>query len=89
MAVTEFSQDQLDEIYIFAVDLGRKAGEMLLASIERRIGDGDNQFEEKDSSVDIVTQTDEGSTPISGIPTHKLIITTGRCGIFHQDCDSE
>ncbi|PLB35442.1 inositol monophosphatase family protein [Aspergillus candidus] len=79
MAVTEFSQDQLDEIYIFAVDLGRKAGEMLLASIERRIGDGDNQFEEKDSSVDIVTQTDEDvesfiKTAIQNkYPAHKFL----------------
>ncbi|PYI08071.1 inositol monophosphatase [Aspergillus sclerotiicarbonarius CBS 121057] len=65
MAAQELSQEQLDKIYAFAVDLGRKAGQLLLESVEKRIGDGDHQlFEEKDSAVDIVTQTDEGTLPI-------------------------
>lgn len=57
---TDLAQEQLDEIYAFAVDLGRKAGELLLESIEKRIGGSDQSVEEKDSAVDIVTQTDEG-----------------------------
>lgn len=63
MAVSSFTQDELDQIYAFAVDLGRKAGDLLMERIEQRIsgGQGHSQkFEEKDSSVDIVTQTDEG-----------------------------
>ena len=65
MAAQELSQEQLDKIYTFAVDLGRKAGQLLLESIEKRIGDGERQqFEEKDSAVDIVTQTDEGTLRI-------------------------
>ncbi|PLB43739.1 inositol monophosphatase [Aspergillus steynii IBT 23096] len=59
MATPDLTQEQLDEIYAFAVDLGRKAGQLLLDSIERRIGGGDQSIEEKDSAVDIVTQTDE------------------------------
>ena len=60
MATPDLTQEQLDEIYAFAVDLGRKAGQLLLDSIEKRIGGGDQSIEEKDSAVDIVTQTDEG-----------------------------
>lgn len=55
------SREELDEIYAFAIDLGRKAGQLLLDSVDRRI-DGISQdlVAEKDSAVDIVTQTDEG-----------------------------
>jgi myo-inositol-1(or 4)-monophosphatase len=61
MTVTELDQEQLDEIYSFAVDLGRKAGQLLLESIENRIGGEESQsVEEKENAVDIVTQTDEG-----------------------------
>lgn len=63
MAVPDLTQNELDEIYAFAVDLGRKAGDLLMERVELRIsgGEGNSQkFEEKDSSVDIVTQTDEG-----------------------------
>ncbi|EAW07689.1 inositol monophosphatase family protein [Aspergillus clavatus NRRL 1] len=60
MAATQFSQEELDEIYTFAVDLGWKAGQLLLDSIDRRIdGAGEQSYEEKDNAVDIVTQTDE------------------------------
>jgi myo-inositol-1(or 4)-monophosphatase len=63
MAVPNLTQNELDEIYAFAVNLGRKAGDLLMERVELRIsgGEGNSQkFEEKDSSVDIVTQTDEG-----------------------------
>ncbi|KAJ5091796.1 Protein qutG [Penicillium alfredii] len=62
MAVGNLTQDELDGIYAFAVDLGRKAGNMLMERVEQRISGGDalsQQFEEKDNAVDIVTQTDE------------------------------
>jgi myo-inositol-1(or 4)-monophosphatase len=58
----EFTQAQLDEIYAFAVDLGRKAGDLLLERIDRQIAsDGETAYAytEKDNAVDIVTQTDE------------------------------
>lgn len=76
MAVPNFTQDELDEIYAFAVDLGRKAGDLLMERVELRIsgGEGNSQkFDEKDSSVDIVTQTDEGK--ISGEAQRKQCIT--------------
>lgn len=54
-------QDELDEIYAFAIDLGRQAGKMLMDRVDQRVaGGGANAFEEKENSVDIVTQTDEG-----------------------------
>jgi myo-inositol-1(or 4)-monophosphatase len=56
------SQDELDEIYAFAIDLGRKAGNMLMQRVDQRVSgaEGTNTFEEKENAVDIVTQTDEG-----------------------------
>lgn len=63
MAVGQLTQDELDEIYAFAVDLGRKAGNLLIDRVERRISGSEGhsqEFEEKDNAVDIVTQTDEG-----------------------------
>ncbi|KAJ5677837.1 uncharacterized protein N7477_003470 [Penicillium maclennaniae] len=62
MAAGQLSQKELDEIYAFAIDLGRKAGKLLMEHVDRRISgsQGHSQkFEEKDNSVDIVTQTDE------------------------------
>ncbi|KAK5711674.1 hypothetical protein LTS12_027934, partial [Elasticomyces elasticus] len=49
----------LDEIYAFAIDLGRKAGQALLHNVEKRISGEIQEVQEKDSAVDIVTQTDE------------------------------
>lgn len=66
MAVGPLSQNELDEIYAFAVDLGRKAGDLLMSRVEQRMDGGDSQiFEEKENAVDIVTQTDEGRSFIS------------------------
>lgn len=62
MTVT-FSQHEYDEIYAFAIDLGRKAGKMLMERVDQRIDNANGfsqTFEEKENSVDIVTQTDEG-----------------------------
>ncbi|EAL90488.1 hypothetical protein KXX16_006446 [Aspergillus fumigatus] len=58
----EFTQDTLDEIYAFAVALGRRAGDLLLERIDKQIAsDGETAYTytEKDNAVDIVTQTDE------------------------------
>ncbi|PYI19402.1 inositol monophosphatase [Aspergillus japonicus CBS 114.51] len=79
MAAPEFSQEQLDEIYAFAVDLGRKAGQLLLESVEKRLDGGSQTIEEKDSAVDIVTQTDEDveafikSSIHDRYPAHKFL----------------
>ncbi|KAM0102857.1 hypothetical protein ACP6JE_002454 [Aspergillus fumigatus] len=60
----EFTQDTLDEIYAFAVALGRRAGDLLLERIDKQIAsDGETAYTytEKDNAVDIVTQTDEAT----------------------------
>jgi len=50
----------LDEIYAFALDVSKKAGQMLLDSARKRMVPGAalQTTDEKDSSVDIVTETD-------------------------------
>jgi myo-inositol-1(or 4)-monophosphatase len=55
---------QLHEIYEFAVQLGKDAGDKLMQAATRRFtGPREDQVAtEKDSSVDIVTQTDQGSS---------------------------
>lgn len=58
---------ELADIYAFAVQLGKDAGRMLMAAIQARNDAGSESkgsttvsYIEKDSSVDIVTQTDNG-----------------------------
>lgn len=65
MSNTQFTPEHLKEIYDFAVQLAKDAGRMLMDGVEARCGNestaGVQQEQiEKDSSVDIVTQTDEG-----------------------------
>jgi myo-inositol-1(or 4)-monophosphatase len=63
LVVMSFSQGELDEIYAFAVQLGKDAGAILLERAQERF-DGSKQAEqkhvEKVNAVDLVTQTDEG-----------------------------
>lgn len=63
MAEIEISDAVLQEIYLFALDLGRRAGQILLDGIEKRTGGEQEKQEEqveKMNAVDIVTQTDLG-----------------------------
>lgn len=61
----DMNDDQLSEVYSFAVQLGKDAGDMLMKAARRRF---DNQsgpstsvaYVEKDNAVDIVTSTDNG-----------------------------
>jgi myo-inositol-1(or 4)-monophosphatase len=77
MAPTEFTAQELDEVYAFAIDLGKQAGEKLLRGVQGRIdgvpadghGSSNLAFTEKDNAVDIVTQVDEG-TYIHPPPVH-------------------
>lgn len=54
----------LDEVYDFALQLGKEAGSLLLTAAQSRYQGPstrqENRFELKESAVDIVTQTDEG-----------------------------
>jgi myo-inositol-1(or 4)-monophosphatase len=58
------SKSELEEIYNFALDLGRRAGQILIEGVNKRTGEaserGDNAEVEKMNAVDIVTQTDLG-----------------------------
>ncbi|KAI1333911.1 inositol monophosphatase [Xylariaceae sp. FL0016] len=58
----EISDQELGEIYAFAVQLGKDAGNMLMDFAKARWGDqgvGEQAFSEKDNAVDIVTKADE------------------------------
>lgn len=61
------SDKELDEIYAFAIQLGKDAGKMLMDAAALRMssssGQGEQKFEEKDNAVDIVTKTDTGKPP--------------------------
>lgn len=62
-----FTQAELQEIYVFALDLGRRAGKILLDGVDARCGAVEGRetkkAEEKMNAVDIVTQTDLGMPP--------------------------
>jgi myo-inositol-1(or 4)-monophosphatase len=65
MSHANFTPEHLKEIYDFAVQLAKDAGRMLMDGVEARCGNDstpstEQTHVEKDSSVDIVTQTDEG-----------------------------
>jgi myo-inositol-1(or 4)-monophosphatase len=58
------SPEELDGIYAFAVDLGKRAGQMLTDAAQIRIDGGNATQEqkehvEKENAVDLVTETDE------------------------------
>jgi len=63
VAMQHIGQDELKQIYKFAIQLGKDAGQILLDGIERRRLGGDSTAEdvEKVNAVDIVTQTDNGN----------------------------
>jgi len=60
----------LDELYVFAVQLGKDAGALLLDAAEKRCEASPSsekeqqpeatQYVQKDNAVDLVTQADEG-----------------------------
>lgn len=62
----EISEKELDDIYAFAIQLGKDAGKMLMDAARLRMSggasgdDGEQKFEEKENAVDIVTKTDTG-----------------------------
>lgn len=60
----DINQDDLDEMYAFAVQLGKDAGRMLLDAAKLRYeGKSAQQLHvEKENAVDLVTQTDEGES---------------------------
>jgi myo-inositol-1(or 4)-monophosphatase len=58
-----FPREDLDEIYGFAVQLGKDAGKMLMDAAKLRMGGGTKEQKEhveKENAVDLVTEIDEG-----------------------------
>jgi hypothetical protein len=89
--MSEVLEDDLEEAYQFTIDLGKSAGKILLAGIERRRvkgDDGAHEAVEKLNAVDIVTQTDNGMHPGS---RDRLInstrLTCIRRGSIHSLCN--
>ena len=67
--MVDLTDEELGDIYTFAVQLGKDAGNMLLEAARSRFGgvtEAGIAVEEKENSVDIVTQTDEGKLPNLG-----------------------
>lgn len=101
--MTQISGQELDEIYAFAVDLGKRAGRLLLDGVNRRIdGSQEQAFVEKDNAVDIVTKTDEGRVYLNYVMLFSVCLLyetfcacraacllADRCGGVHQNCNSE
>ena len=60
--MSSLSEDELADIYAFALDVGKAAGQMLMDGIAKRCSGAGVQdaLVEKESAVDLVTQTDEG-----------------------------
>ena len=64
--MSQVLEDDLEEVYQFAIELGKSAGKLLLEGIERRrvtADGGAHEAIEKLNAVDIVTQTDNGMHP--------------------------
>lgn len=63
----------LDEVYQFAVQLGQEAGSLLMDAAHLRYGSAQRTDHlEKESAVDLVTQTDEGQSCDAFIVCHFL-----------------
>ncbi|KAK7537636.1 inositol monophosphatase [Phyllosticta citricarpa] len=82
MTAIEIEQAELDEIYAFAVQLGKDAGKMLLEAAMSRCSAGrpeEKEHVEKMNAVDLVTQTDEDveafikKSIVKEYPSHKFI----------------
>lgn len=66
--MTTVSEQELDRIYAFAIQLGKDAGAMLQEVANARIGGrARTNSVEKASAVDIVTETDEGTWVVYGL----------------------
>jgi myo-inositol-1(or 4)-monophosphatase len=82
--MAEISREELDEIYVFAVELGKQAGKMLMDAAQVRIN-GENttnqatEHTQKENAVDLVTETDENVEAfikqriLEKYPSHKYV----------------
>ena len=89
--MNEILPDELEQIYRFAIDLGKSAGKILLDGIEKRRVDADDaahEAVEKLNAVDIVTQTDNGTSTWRNVHQIKRLILFRR-GRISSLCYSE
>jgi len=54
------SPEELDAIYVFAIQLARDAGDMLMSGVTSRREGASLEIDIKENAVDIVTKTDKG-----------------------------
>lgn len=77
-------ETELDEIHSFAVALAKQAGQMLLDAVELRAGKTVREGHvEKESAVDLVTQTDQGTSEHDN-DTKLIRYWASRCGSLHS-----
>jgi len=86
--MADIPREELDEIYTFAVQLGKAAGKMLMAAAQMRIDGGSDVKQEKEhvqkeNAVDLVTETDENVEAFikkqiaDKYPSHKYVESQG------------
>lgn len=83
--MSEISEQELGEIYAFAVQLSKDAGRLLMDFAKARwesSGSGEQLFLEKDNAVDIVTKADEGMFMLLKFSRFGLLMRVAmkRCG---------
>jgi hypothetical protein len=75
--MNELSKAELDDIYAFAVELGKEAGKMLMEAVRVRMGETGSLDQEehlqKENAVDLVTEADESKIATGAIFERKLI----------------
>lgn len=71
---SQITDKELEEIYGFAVQLGKDAGKILMDRAQLRmtgpVQKEEQKFVEKENAVDIVTQTDTGMSNFLFRPLH-------------------
>jgi len=85
VAMSEVLEDDLEEVYQFAIDLAKSSGKILLEGLERRRVTRDDcapEVIEKLNAVDIVTQTDTGTYALGTTRQNwsmRTTLTRSRC----------
>ena len=83
--MSEISREELDGIYAFAVQLGKRAGQMLKDAAQLRMNGGggtkaQDEHVQKANAVDLVTETDEDVEAFikneitQKYPSHKYVV---------------
>lgn len=82
--MSDLSREELDELYAFAVELGKQAGQMLKDAAQLRMDGGtrakaQDEHVQKLNAVDLVTETDEDveafikTEILKKYPSHKSV----------------